>query len=387
MGRVAVVVAVWSMAAAQGRGGNVALDLAARLSHGPGGMTVAPDGSLIVGIHPSFRSRERALRIDRSGEAYAFPNPEMSTGNGGGAAVTLDSVMGIETGPDGVVWLLDSGRRGEQVPKIVGWNYHGKRVQQVIYLPTPATTETSFLVDLAVHPDGTHLFVSDPAAGPDAALLVIDLKTGVGRRLLQGHPSVLAENVPFAVNGRKLQARLPDGSSVEPLAAVNPIAIDRRGRYLYYGAMKGRTLYRIPTAKLKDASLSEGEITGSIERWSDKPICDAIAIDAKDNVYAADLARNAIVVITPKKRRMETYLSDPKLCWPDGLTFGGDGRLYFYCSQVNRTDWYGGKNEVSPPFPVYRIKPLYQPLITNPLSDRNPLTGIRERLPNPFGKD
>jgi hypothetical protein len=29
---------------------------------------------------------------------------------------------------------------------------------------------------------------------------------------------------------------------------------------------------------------------------------------------------------------------------------------------------------------VYRVKPLYQPLIANPLPDRNPLTGLRERI-------
>lgn len=370
----------------EGHAGNVALDVAARLGHGPGGMTVAPDGSLIVGIHPCFGTRERVLRVNRAGEVDAFPTVEMSTGSAS-ENPPLDSVMGVQSGANGVVWLLDSGRKGAQVPKVVGWNFHTNKLHQVIYLPPPATTETSYLVDLAVHPDGTHLVIADPAFGADAALIVVDLKTNVGRRVLQGHSTVLAESIPFTVSGRKLGVRMPDGSFVEPLTAVNPIALDRKGKYLYYGAMKGRSLYRIPAAKLWQPDATEGDLAGAIERYSDKPICDSIAMDAKDNIYAADLARSAIVVITPKKRQPETYVSDPKLCWPDGLTFGGDGKLYFYCSQVSRTDWYGDKNEVIPPFPVYRIKPLYQPLITNPLPDHGPLTGIRDLIPNPFGKE
>ena len=381
-GRAGWLLAFIAGVLSEGRAANVALDVAVRLNQGPGGMALAPDGSLIVGIHPSFASRERVLKITRGGDIVPFPTVEMNFGGGAGQ-LTLDAVMGVQIGPNGVVWLLDSGRRGSQTPKIVGWNLHTEKLQKVIYLPPPATTDTSFLVDLAVNPDGPQLIVADPAAGADAALIVVDLNTGLGRRVLQGHPSVLAENIPFTVNGRKLGVRLPDGSIAEPLAAVNPIAIDRKGKYLYYGAMKGRSLYRILVSKL----LTEVDLGGAIERYSDKPICDSIAIDSKDNIYAADLPGSAIVVITPDKHRMGTDVSDPKLCWPDGLTFGGDGKLYFYCSQVSRTDWYGDKNEVNPPFPVYRIKPLYQPLISNPLPDHNPLNRIRDLIPNPFGKE
>jgi hypothetical protein len=67
------------------------------------------------------------------------------------------------------------------------------------------------------------------------------------------------------------------------------------------------------------------------------------------------------------------------MAWPDGLTFGGDGRLYFYCSQLNRCSWFSeGQDEAMAPFLVYRVKPLYQPLLPNPLPDHNPLTEIRK---------
>ncbi|MEM0970691.1 MAG: L-dopachrome tautomerase-related protein, partial [Verrucomicrobiota bacterium] len=313
-----------------------------------------------------------------------FPSVEMSRGEADQPG-SFDSIMGVRKDSNGVVWFLDNGRRAEKIPKLVGWDLSERQIHQVIFLPAPVTTETSFLVDFAVHPDGSRVFIADPAAGLDAALIVVDLASGLGRRVLQGHPSVLAENIPFTVNGRKLRTKLPDGRVAEPLSAVNPITMDRKGRFLYFGAMKGRSLYRIPASLLRVRGVEEEEIIASLERYSDKPISDSITIDAKDNIYAGDLAKNAIAVIPPRSKRVETYLSDSKLSWPDGLTFGGDGKLYFFCSQVNRTDWYGGKNDIQPPFSVYRIKPLFQPLIPNAM-ERNPLEGIRERI-NPFHRD
>ena len=168
----------------EGRAASVALDVVTKLSHGPAGMTVASDGSLIVSIHPSFGSRERVLKITRAGEMVPFPTGEMNFAGGAGQ-LTLDAVMGVQSGPNGVIWLLDSGRRGSQVPKVVGWNLHNDRLHRVVYLPPPATTETSFLVDLAVHPDGNLLIIAGPRdVIPGAELQKIEHFLARGGRML-----------------------------------------------------------------------------------------------------------------------------------------------------------------------------------------------------------
>jgi sugar lactone lactonase YvrE len=358
----------------------VAVDVAAELKHGPSGLAVAPDGSLIVGIHQCFKAKERVVRVDRQRETTPFPSAEVGGGTEDGS-LTLDAVMGIQAGPHGVIWMLDNGRRTEQTPKLVGWNAHAKKAHRVFHLPAPATVDSSFVADLAVDPAETHAYISDPAAGGDAALIVLDLRTGVARRVLQGHASVVPEGIPLVVGGERLEAQCPDGSLAEPLAGVNPIAVDRRGKFVYYGPMKSRKLYRIPAAVLQDAALGPEAVAAAVETYAEKPVCDSIAIDAKDNIYVGDLSKGAIQVIGPKDRNLTMYLEDPKMAWPDGLTFGADGRLYFYCSQVNRCSWFsGGKDGTKAPFLVYRVKPLYQPLIANPLPDRNPLTGLRERI-------
>jgi sugar lactone lactonase YvrE len=355
------------------------LDVAAELRHGPSGLAVAPDNSLIVGLHQYFKTRERVVRVDRQGETSAFPSPEVAARDTVEGAEVLDSVMGVHGGDRGIIWMLDNGRRAEQMPKVVGWHFSDRKLHRVFHLPEPSTIATSFVADFAVDSSETHAYIADPASGADAALIVLDLRTGVSRRLLQGHISVVPQGIPLVVSGRKVHAECQDGSQAEPLAGVNPIALDKKAKYLYYGPLKGQKLYRIATSALNDASLSGEALASAVEEYSSKPICDSIAIDPRDNIYVGDLTANAIQVILPKDRRMIEYVADPKMAWPDGLTFGGDGRLYFYCSQLNRCSWFSeGQDETKAPFLVYRVKPLFQPMIANPLPDHNPLTEIRK---------
>ncbi|MBU6302970.1 MAG: hypothetical protein KGS60_15575 [Verrucomicrobia bacterium] len=369
--------AVWSAGSLWA--GEVGLDVAAELRHGPSGLAVAPDNSLIVGLHQYFKTRERVVRVDRQGESLAFPSPELAARESAEGAEVLDAVMGVHGGERGIIWMLDNGRRAEQMPKLVGWHFQDRKLHRVFHLPEPSVIATSFVADFAINPGETHAYIADPASGADAALIVLDLRTGVSRRVLQGHRSVVPQDIPLLVGGRKVHAQCQDGSRAEPLAGVNPIALDRKAKYLYYGPLKGRKLYRIPISALNDPGLAADALAAAVEEYSDKPICDSIAIDSKDNIYVGDLTTNGIRIIVPKDRRLISYVSDPKMAWPDGLTFGGDGRLYFYCSQLNRCSWFSdGQDEAMAPFMVYRVKPLYQPLITNPLPEHNPLNEIRK---------
>tara|TARA_R110002096_G_scaffold16106_20_gene55087 strand:+ start:5065 stop:6285 length:1221 start_codon:yes stop_codon:yes gene_type:complete len=369
-------------------GDGTSIDVAAELMQGPGGMAVTPDGTMFISLHQFFETRERVVKVDRLGDVTAFPNDEVSTGQSKSALPVLDSVMGVRDAEGGIIWMLDNGRRGESLPKLIGWNVGGDRLHQVHYLPAPATLPTSFLVDFAVDPSEPFIYIADPASGTDAALIVLDLRNGLARRVLQSHDSVVPEKQLMIVNGKKLQVKRPDGTEAEPLAGVNPITIDRRGRWLYYGPMKGRQLYRISTSLLRNEAATPTELEEGVELYSSKPDCDSIAIDARDNIYVGDLSLNAIRIIQPKTRRMETFVKDPKLCWPDGLTFGGDGRLYFYCNQLSRSSAFNqGEDVTSAPFAVYRIKPLHQPLLVNPLPKRNPLTGITEQINDRLGRE
>ncbi|MFT5465901.1 MAG: hypothetical protein ACI8UO_000997 [Verrucomicrobiales bacterium] len=370
-----------------GFGADVKLDVAAKLTQGPGGLAISNDAGIVVSLHPFFQTRERAIRIDSKGEWAPYPSVELGSGGVSGlSGIALDSVMAVHIDAEGIVWMLDSGRRGEATPKIVGWNPDTEREHRVIYLPKPITIDTSYLADFAIDPEEPFIYIADPAGGQDAALIVVDLTTGLSRRVLHGHLSVTPENISFAIGGKSVKARRVDGSGAEPMAGVNPIAIDQKGRNLYFGPLKGLRLYNVETEKLRDPSVPAAELNQAVEYYAVKPICDSIAIDEKNNIYAADLAHNAITIITPDERKPEIYIRDPRLCWPDGLSFGPEGRLYFFCSQLHRTESFnGGQNHTEAPFVVYRIKPFYQPFLSIPLP-KNPFTEFDGSFNDRFGK-
>nr|MDJ0875900.1 L-dopachrome tautomerase-related protein [Desulfobacterales bacterium] len=148
------------------------------------------------------------------------------------------------------------------------------------------------------------------------------------------------------------------GSEIRPRVGINPIAIDKKGEWLYYGPMHGRSMYRIRTADLRNGELAPDDLAVRAERWSDKPICDGISIDNAGNVYLGDLANNAIGVIGPD-RRYQQLIADPRLSWVDAFSYGADGYLYAVVNQLHRSAVLnGGESATKPPYLIVKFKPL-----------------------------
>ena len=115
-----------------GRGGGVSLAEVAKLTHSPGGMTITPRGSIILSLHQYQNTLDRVVEITTSGDVMSFPNRDISQGKKG-AAFFLDAVLGLQCDKRGVVWMLDNGRRGESIPKIVGWDTEDNKLTKIIY--------------------------------------------------------------------------------------------------------------------------------------------------------------------------------------------------------------------------------------------------------------
>ena len=155
---------------------------------------------------------------------------------------------------------------------------------------------------------------------------MVDVVRGAARRVLQGHKSVIPEDIDLVIDGNPVRILADDGTEIRPRVGINPIAIDKDGEWLYYGPMHGRSMYRIRTADLRTVACPD-DLAVRAERWSDKPICDGISIDNTGNVYLGDLANNAIGVIG-SDRKYSVLISDPRLSWVDAFSFGDNGFLY-----------------------------------------------------------
>lgn len=328
---------------------------------GPGGMAMHPSGDYIISCHQFFHPTYRVMRLVRKNGWVPFPNEEMNT-PGSAAPVILDSVLGIACDSRGIIWMLDNGRRSDVPPKLVAWDTKRDQLHQVIFINSQALTPRSFLRNLVLDPVAPYIYISDPADGISSAIIVVNTSTGLTRRVLQGHRSTQMEpNIILQLDGRSIIVRRPDGELATPLTGVSPIAIDRKGEWLYYGPRNGASLFRIRTELLQREDLPRQSLESQVNGVSPKPIADSMVLDARGNVYFGDIARGSIDYVSPDDNYLDLrlFLQDPRLIWPGGLVIGPDGNLHFFSSQLHRAPFFnGGKDITAPPFSIFKTRPL-----------------------------
>lgn len=338
--------------------GDHPFEVVAELDEPPGNITVTPDGRIIFSMSQAFQTDLRVGELV-DGAIVPFPNEEWSLGGYREDRVSLDTVLGLQSDPLGIVWMLDNAARGGSTPKLVGWDTRADELHKVIYVTGPALIEGSFLNDLAVDRTRNKIYISD-TAGARGALIVTCIETGASRRVLEGHVSMVPEDVDLMIaSDRPAQRRQPDGTLAKPRIAVNGLALDVKNEWLYYGPLNGLTMYRVRVDDLVDESLSESQRAARVEAYSEKTISDGMGVDWEGNIYVTAVSDDHVGVITPD-REYNVLFSDPVITrWPDGMSYGPDGYMYIIANQLYLTPGMtGGEMEAEPPFYIIRFPAL-----------------------------
>lgn len=341
-------------------------EVVAALPEAVGNITFTPDNRIIYSHHPFFSPEIRVaqLNADRRSER-PFPNLEWNTPRKDND-LYLDSVLGLRGDAQGVIWMMDMGTRNGITPKIVGWNTHTDQLERIYHIPAPASRKESQLNDFAI--DNVHgaFYIADEGLGPggdgsQAALVVVDRRTGASRRLLEGHVSVLPEDVPIAVDGRELRVPGKDGQPTRLRVGADGIALDRQAQWLYFGPLNGSWLYRVRTRDLLDSTLDAQTLGQRVERYASKPNNGGLSIDNEGNLYLTEIENRAVGVIPASDRKYRRLVSHPDLIWPDGVSFSPDGWMYVSAAQLSEVPLFNdGKALQKPPYFVFRFKPLAQ---------------------------
>lgn len=328
---------------------------------GPAGLCMLPSGEYIISFHQFFQPQFRVMKLDREGNWLPFPNEAMNT-PGSGDPILLDSVLGIACDSRGIVWMLDNGRRSGTAAKLVAWDTKRNEHFKSIVIDAPALSPNSFLTNLALDPVGRYIYIADPADGISSALIVVDIQTGLTRRVLERDRSVQMDpGVALKINGQPIEVRRPDGVIATPLTGVYPIAVDRKGEWLYYGPRNGASLFKIKTELLTDPAILPHVLTSQVTGVSPKPICDSMTIDSRGRIYFGDISRGSIDYVAPEENflNLRLLVEDPRIMWPGGLAIGPDGLLHFFSSQLHRTPFFNsGKDVTAPPFSIFKTRPL-----------------------------
>lgn len=338
-------------------------EIVAELPQSVGNITFTPDNRIIYSHHPFFSPEIRVAELGEDGKSFTpFPNTEWNTPRDGTDRY-FDSVLGLRGDENGIVWILDMGQRTGLTPKLVGWNTWEDRLEKIYYIPAPASRPESQHNDFVVnHKDGVFV-IADEGIGPGgdgttAALVIVDMKTGATRRVLQGHVSTLPEDVAIVVDGKPLT--VPDGNGGQAVIKVGAdgIATDTEFEWLYYGPLNGSVIYRIRFADLLNETLSEVELGARVERYADKPNNGGLSIDQAGNLYLTEVETNAVGIIPADSREYRRYALAEDLSWPDGVSYALDGYMYVSAAQISKAALFNdGEARNEAPYLIYRFRP------------------------------
>ena len=210
---------------------------------------------------------------------------------------------------------------------------------------------------------GTAYITDSSSQGPNA-LVIVDLASGKSMRRLNQHVSVLAEPgfLMFA-EGRPVYQTLP-GHPAEPvLFAADGIAISADGREIYYCPINSTKLYAVSTEALRDTSKSDADVESTVRIATGKMPSDGLESDAEGNVYMTDPVTDSIHRFNPKTGLTDTIAHDPRLLWPDTMSFADDGYLYVTANQLHRQpSMHNGQDLRQKPYQLFRIKIGTQPV-------------------------
>ncbi|MFD2721244.1 SMP-30/gluconolactonase/LRE family protein [Hymenobacter monticola] len=254
----------------------------------------------------------------------------------------------------GMVWVLDPAAPGLKFtvpggPKLVKTDPKTGQVLLTIPFSEMVAPRKSYLNDVRIDLQNNYAYMTESGLG---ALVVTDLKTMKSRRLLDKHPSTKA------VKGLVIKAEGHPMIDLEGKPArfnADGIALSADNAYLYYCPLTGHTLYRIKTAALRDASLSEAQLGQQVETVGEIPGTDGLEIDAANNVYLTSFEQSALLRRTPAGK-IETLVKDPRLQWPDTYSFTNDGMLYVTNSAIHKTpNWNKGVGQPRSPFRIFKM--------------------------------
>src|SRR6266403_5401398 len=328
--------------------------IAAFPDHQVTGITVASDGRIFVNF--PFWSYTHSFSVAQLGEKSALtPYPDSSWNSEEGPVDRRFICVQSVVADDDALWVLDpASPKFEGVvsggAKLVKIDLKSNRVVRDILFPDSVAPKKSYLNDVRIDSQNGFAFITDSGIG---GLVVVDLKNGQGRRVLQNHPSTKAEpSVTLNIEGVKLI----DPKTGEPIQFHSDgIAYDKAGGFLYYQALSGRTLYRIPVSDLENVNLPDTDLAKRIETVATVPAADGLAF-RNGSIYSTAIEQDAIVRIDLSSKQLEVVTKDTRLKWPDTLSIGPDGALYVTNSQIHLTPLFNhGISTISEPFGVYRI--------------------------------
>lgn len=308
-----------------------AIEVVLELDRPPGNLAVGADGRVFFTLHPEAAPPDtKVAELRPDGTVAPFPDAGWQQERDDGPFFVAP--LGARVDGQGRLWVLDHGDYGDEAPSLTAFDPDARRAVHRVVFDGDVADWGSMVNDLAVDADRGFVYVAEPSPFDfDPALIVYDVGRKAARRVLEDHASVDTEDHDLVVQGRFMKA-----FGLRLQVAVDTIALSPDGEWLYYGPLTGGTVWRVPTAALRDAALDDDAIAAKVERWGPKPTTDGGVMGPDGTLYLTAPELDGIAVLRPD-RSLALLVRDPELlAWPDGLALSPDGQwLYATCSELH----------------------------------------------------
>lgn len=263
------------------------------------------------------------------------------------------AVHSLHADPWNHLWVLDDAapfhtQFVEHGPKLVEIDLGTDVISRVYPIPPELLPPGGILGHVRV--DRTHAYVTESTSG---TFIIIDRESGKARRVLSGHPKMMADpNIVPVIDGKEFRQR----SGKVPRINTNLLELSLDGEWLYFTCLFGPMLRRVPVDRLLNPSLSDQVVGEAIEDVVRIPPCAGIARDRLGSLYLSSFTDNAIIRVT-RDMNLEIIARDPRIAFPNEASVGPDNWFYFPASQANRIGMYqsDGVSRVKPPWEVLKF--------------------------------
>jgi sugar lactone lactonase YvrE len=340
----------------------------------PTGVTVSKTGRIFL-TFPRWGDKPEANVAElKDGKVVPYPNAEINQLHIDRPADCLMTVQSAIVDAQDRLWLCDTGtfNMGPVLPggaKMICVDLATNKIVKNLPLSGTGVLKTTYLNDLRIDlrrgPAGVAFVTDSSGEGPNG-IVVIDLDTGRTWRKLTDHPSTKADhNFMPIVEGRVvLQKPKPEAPAKHLTMGTDGIALSEDGMRLFYCPLASRRLYSVSTDALAEPLMPDERVATTVEYLGDRGFAsDGLEHDADGRLYLTDYEHNAILR-RDREGHYETLVHDERVLWPDTMSIGQDGYLYFTANQLHRQPRFqGGKDEREKPYVLFRVKVDAKPVM------------------------
>jgi sugar lactone lactonase YvrE len=344
----------------------------ADFAHQVTGVTVARDGRIFVNFPRWSEDAPVSVAELKDGKPVPYPDAEWNSWRNARAdevdpKTHFVCVQSVVADAQDRLWVVDAAAPAmahvvKDGPKLVAIDLKTNQVVKTIPFDTDTVLQASYINDVRISPDGKTAYLTD--SGAEGALIVVDIDSGAAKRVLSGHPSTMPDRT-VTVTYDSQPLRRPDGRGVT--FSADGIALSSDGKTLYWQAIKGKTLYSLPTdaltgwatAAVVPEMLTNRTLGSKVVAVGENGPADGLLIARKDGrMYVTSPQDDAVKVrdLAQGGAGLTTLIRDPRLRWPDTFSEGPDGTIYVTTSHIQDSADYKPGAPISLPTELWAIR-------------------------------